>query len=480
MTRLGLAIGARLAILFVLTMAVVACGGSARETARDSGHPSAAVARKDSRGARLFTSAGCAGCHTLRDAGAHGQIGPDLDQLRPDYATVLRQVRRGGNGMPSFSGKLDASSIKAVAAYVSHAAGAGGAAVPIARFVPDGRAPAGCHRDFACLRQAFGNIAYRRGPQVALQQLDELQRRDSVVAGFCHQITHGIGHAALARYHGNAAKALGDGAMTCWSGYYHGVIEQAFAGVPRNEVQAKARSLCASLSTGTTFVLYQCVHGLGHGLMIYSGGDLDYSLRVCDAFPDAWDQTSCTGGVFMQAFLPPMPGMQAAELQMTKRQARNLLYPCTAVAERDKLYCYLQITDRILPRVSFNWGVASSWCRRAEKPWIATCFQSLGRDVSGNTQQDPAQIERLCRLAGRQSDECMYGAVRDVTANDANGARAARLCGHQTALSADRCFSAIGSILGGLATTPEGRRALCAAVTPRPHRQACYGGAGAL
>jgi mono/diheme cytochrome c family protein len=479
MTRFSSAILVGAAIVFVLG-AAAGCGGSARPTAHGSERGSAALAQQSGRGAQLFTSAGCAGCHTLRAANAHGQVGPDLDQLRPDYATVLRQVRRGGNGMPSFSGKLAASSIREVAVYVSHAAAASGALVPAAAFVPDKRLPAQCRHDFACLRQAFGNIAYRRGPQVALQQLDQLQRRDSVVAGFCHQITHEIGHAALARYHGNAAKALGEGGMTCWSGYYHGVIERAFAGIPRDRVQRTARSMCASLSAAASFVLYQCVHGLGHGLMIYSGGDLAYSLRVCDALPDAWNQTSCTGGVFMQAFLPPMPGMQSSEMQMTKRQARNLLYPCPAVAERDKLYCYLQITDRILPRVSFNWRAASDWCRRAEKAWIATCFQSLGRDISGNNNQDPVRIAQLCGLAGSGSADCIYGAVRDVAANDANGVRAAKVCLQHTALSPYRCFAAVGSILGGLSTTRAGRRSLCAAVTPPAHRQACFNGAGAL
>ena len=34
---------------------------------------------------------------------------------------------------------------------------------------------------------------------------------------------------------GSAAKALSQGAMTCNSGYYHGVIEHAFAGVDDGE-----------------------------------------------------------------------------------------------------------------------------------------------------------------------------------------------------------------------------------------------------
>jgi mono/diheme cytochrome c family protein len=74
-------------------------------------------------GRAVFTSAGCGGCHTLRAAGAGGQIGPNLDRLRPAYATVLAKVEGGGGGMPSFRGQLSAQQIKDVAAYVATSAG---------------------------------------------------------------------------------------------------------------------------------------------------------------------------------------------------------------------------------------------------------------------------------------------------------------------------------------------------------------------
>ena len=75
-------------------------------------------------GKAVFTSAGCAGCHTLRAAGASGQIGPNLDQLRPAYSVVLAKVKTGGGGMPSFAGQLSTQQIKDVAAFVSTSAGA--------------------------------------------------------------------------------------------------------------------------------------------------------------------------------------------------------------------------------------------------------------------------------------------------------------------------------------------------------------------
>jgi mono/diheme cytochrome c family protein len=78
-----------------------------------------------SAGKAVFTSAGCASCHTLGAANASGQIGPNLDKLRPTYAVVAAKVEQGGGGMPAFKGQLGPKQIKDVAAFVSTSAGSG-------------------------------------------------------------------------------------------------------------------------------------------------------------------------------------------------------------------------------------------------------------------------------------------------------------------------------------------------------------------
>jgi mono/diheme cytochrome c family protein len=77
-------------------------------------------------GAEVFTS-NCGSCHTLSAAGTSGEVGPDLDELEPDVATVEHQVVNGGGAMPAFGkeGILNAKEIKAVATYVSSVAGQG-------------------------------------------------------------------------------------------------------------------------------------------------------------------------------------------------------------------------------------------------------------------------------------------------------------------------------------------------------------------
>lgn len=74
-------------------------------------------------GKEVFASAGCGSCHTLSDAGATGNVGPNLDDSTIDEAAVVTQVTSGGGAMPPFSGSLSEQQIADVAAYVVSARG---------------------------------------------------------------------------------------------------------------------------------------------------------------------------------------------------------------------------------------------------------------------------------------------------------------------------------------------------------------------
>jgi mono/diheme cytochrome c family protein len=74
-------------------------------------------------GKTVFTSAGCTACHTLKDAGATGTVGPNLDDVKPPFQLVVERVTLGKNVMPSFKGKLKDQQIADVAQYVSTIAG---------------------------------------------------------------------------------------------------------------------------------------------------------------------------------------------------------------------------------------------------------------------------------------------------------------------------------------------------------------------
>ncbi len=86
----------------------------------EAGGESALVAE----GKTIFTTT-CGACHTLKEAGTSGEVGPNLDELEPSLETVEHQVINGGGPMPAFGkeGILSSQEVKAVATYVSSVAG---------------------------------------------------------------------------------------------------------------------------------------------------------------------------------------------------------------------------------------------------------------------------------------------------------------------------------------------------------------------
>ena len=65
----------------------------------------------------------CGMCHALQAAGSEGQIGPNLDQLRPSIPQVIAVVTNGIGVMPPFEGILSSEEIEAVAYFISASAG---------------------------------------------------------------------------------------------------------------------------------------------------------------------------------------------------------------------------------------------------------------------------------------------------------------------------------------------------------------------
>ena len=60
----------------------------------------------------------CGVCHTLQAAGSEGQIGPDLDLLKPQMNKIIAVVTNGIGVMQAWEGILSYEEIEAVAYYV--------------------------------------------------------------------------------------------------------------------------------------------------------------------------------------------------------------------------------------------------------------------------------------------------------------------------------------------------------------------------
>ena len=60
----------------------------------------------------------CGTCHVLKAADSDGQIGPNLDMLKPQIPQIIYAVTNGIGVMPAWEGILTKEEIEAVAYYV--------------------------------------------------------------------------------------------------------------------------------------------------------------------------------------------------------------------------------------------------------------------------------------------------------------------------------------------------------------------------
>ena len=60
----------------------------------------------------------CGTCHTLNSAGSTGDIGPNLDVIKPTIPQIIAVVTNGIGVMPPWEGILTSDEIDAVAYYV--------------------------------------------------------------------------------------------------------------------------------------------------------------------------------------------------------------------------------------------------------------------------------------------------------------------------------------------------------------------------
>ena len=347
-------------------------------------------------------------------------------------------------------------------------------------------------RQRICYSQLLSDHLTHQGVADAVATLDAIAAADPDVAERAHEYAHGLGIEAYSTSPDIAAtfSACGDGFS---SGCRHGVI-QAYFESREHVTQPEVEALCEPFrsASASRWVLFQCVHGMGHGLTMFRGHDLPQALTDCDLLSDGWDRESCYGGAFMENVInvtsPHHPATELAahghhHMAMSSFKAidpADPLYPCSIVAERYLHACYQMQTSVMLYENHGDIAAAAKSCERAPAAQRPVCFQSLGRDITSYTARDPRKTADLCAQArDAYRPSCYFGAVKALVDWTATTNAAFTFCGIVLREpGAPTCYRALGEEIATLlAAAPEKEEQCTRAQTPEAV-EACRLGAG--
>jgi hypothetical protein len=322
-----------------------------------------------------------------------------------------------------------------------------------------------------CFTALFDARLASEGPAPVLALLDRLAALDPDVRRDGHHYAHRIGIAAL-KSPAEVSRVFAACTPAHQSGCYHGVIQSYFMAMERaggGVTAASVDGLCADYRGTRADLLFQCTHGLGHGLTILGRHDLPKGLSACDLLSRAPEREMCYAGAFMESVVnathpghPVAPeaagsghgghgehhaAAAAPKPAFKALDAGDLHYPCSTVAEKYLIACYTIQTSAMLHHTRNDVAPVAAECRRAPAKARPTCFLSLGRDVSTMAAGSTSEAIRLCGLADAAfRPMCHRGVVEAYVNMNANPAEGIPYCKAVREPDGKRlCYATVGN-----------------------------------
>lgn len=250
-------------------------------------------------------------------------------------------------------------------------------------------------------------ILEERTAHEAWNYLKNVYVRDGTVRGNAHELAHVVGNMAY-QENGFSGVAVCDPTMSY--GCYHGVSE-AFLLEHGESAVVDAELSCQMLYSAATSVplLASCIHGMGHGIVSWTGLDLTPALALCDTLlPE--HQKFCYDGVFMEY----LAENQSAQFSVPEDHLWDL---CTTLPLRHQESCtQYQILEahRVL---NHDITRVLAWCEKSPIQELSyICLDSLGRSIGMAAWQSPNDIVSLCSAASSMDtiSICIAAAAEEV------------------------------------------------------------------
>lgn len=288
------------------------------------------------------------------------------------------------------------------------------------------------------LKKRFEKIVIESNPRDAIGVLQEESAKDQKTLAFCHDVLHVIGRTAFGKY-GSFKEAVMYQSDFCNSGYIHGLFESYFNSV--DDPLDGLSKQCDTIGTGKRpFDLWQCHHGIGHGLMYFTGGDLDASLKLCEDrlyTPDA--VSSCQNGVYMEVF-----NLEILAKEKDFVDPNNPFLTCTS-RKSNKGDCYLYIPVYISQTLNKNFVDIFEECNKAEFGYTYVCIRGVGSEAMKRNMSNPGDVFGLCQQSGSYIDQaaCISGMVSMYTNQKGSAVVGKELCESAPEFYQDMCYQTI-------------------------------------
>ena len=217
--------------------------------------------------------------------------------------------------------------------------------------------------------------------------------------GFAHLVGNGI-------YHNLGLEGIVVCDETFAYGCYHGVTEAMLLHAGVSEIPLIEKN-CLSILKGHENQDYTgCIHGIGHGLVTWSGLNVKKALMGCDALHERY-RPYCYDGVFME-YADSLP---------KKAPTKNLWEFCDSLEQRYQYNCARYQALLLTNVFGLSFRESGQACSLAQDEKIReACLGTLGHIVAQQEQSNKEKIITRCSVLYKEEGYavCIMSAAREI------------------------------------------------------------------
>ncbi|WP_419931745.1 cupredoxin domain-containing protein [Candidatus Poriferisodalis sp.] len=316
------------------------------------------------------------------------------------------------------------------------------------------------------------------GPDAAVHALREATESTGVR---CHDMAHQAGRVSYQLF-GVAAFTITP--HECDSGAIHGVLEALFAERGTAHLEADMRAVCSGMNR---YRADDCYHGVGHGIMAWTGYELHESLGICDTL-DEPDRNPCYSGVFMENGVAGTSGLSDHSSEYISLVDPH--YPCNEVAQRYVRACYDWQPSNLLLHMKLTADELIEFCTgdlMGEVRGLCVRSWSSFHANSNSLWSDANGLAALCdsdRLTDGDRHDCVDGVYMSRFSESASAAVMTGFCSAldrrppQQRELADRCWAGLLRLAPLVLDEPETIDTFCGSIPDATRRKECEAALG--
>ena len=288
----------------------------------------------------------------------------------------------------------------------------------------------------------------------------------------CHEVMHYVGRHVYEQA-GRVRTALSTCSSVCFEGCLHGVVEGYVLkkNISLDTIANEIPNICGKISDYDKSELFnQCVHGIGHAVMLLTENEVPASLKLCEILKTEKESKLCYSGVFMEN------SNSSTNKDHPSKYIKkdDPFYPCTILDKKYKKMCYELQSFTVFECENKDWTKTFNLCASIPSEYQSGCYKTLGSSQVGFTQ-DVMQMKQNCDLAPTQHRNiCGLGIISTLsTRYSGDPSRMIAFCLVVDLKSKKSCYSQMGASLRGWNSDQSKLKAICSEIPETAYRKLC-------